>query len=190
MNYEEIVAIVQRDMPVRRWSHTQGVIQTSIDLARWFGANPEKAQIAAALHDVAKYWPVEQQRMFIESENPANDVLQYDKQLWHAHAGAHAANVQFGIEDPEILNAIRYHTSGRIGMSLLEKVVCLADYIEPGRDYPGVDQLRLLAKEHLELALIAGLDNTMRVLIEQGKRIYPLTLLARNDLIQSITQEV
>ena len=93
---------------------------------------------------------------------------------------------QFGIHDEEILDAIRYHTSGRDQMTLMDKIVCLADYMEPGRDFPGVDLIRELAERSLEKALVAGFDSTISFLLAKGKRIYPLTILTRNDLITQI----
>jgi len=74
-------------------------------------------------------------------------------------------------------------------MSLLDKIVCLADYIEPGRDFPGVHNIRELAQHSLEKALIAGFDSTIRFLLDQGKRVYPLTMLARNGLIQELQEK-
>jgi predicted HD superfamily hydrolase involved in NAD metabolism len=189
MKYDEIAASVQSEMPAKRWKHTQGVIAESIRLAEKYHANLEQARIAATLHDVAKFWPIERQREVVISENVQNDVLAHDPQLWHAHAGAIVAEHKYGVADPEILRAIRYHTSGRVGMSLLEKIVCLADYIEPGRDFAGVERLRSLAQTSLEEALIYGFGGTIATLIEHGKPIYPLTVLARNDLILQMSQE-
>jgi predicted HD superfamily hydrolase involved in NAD metabolism len=188
ISYDELAASVQGEMPLKRWIHTQGVITTSIQLAEKFDADPDKARIAATLHDVAKFWPIERQREVIMGENAQNDVLLHDPQLWHAHAGAIIAEQKYGILDPDILHAIRYHTSGRVGMSLLEKVVCLADYIEPGRDFAGVEQLRILTQSSLEQALIRGLGGTIVALTEKDKPIYPLTVFARNDLIQQINR--
>ena len=96
------------------------------------------------------------------------------------------AQRHYGVDDPEIINAIRWHTSGRVGMSLLDKVVCLADYIEPGRDFPGVDHIREQAERSLEEGLIAGFDSTISLLISQRRVIYPLTMLSRNDLISHL----
>jgi predicted HD superfamily hydrolase involved in NAD metabolism len=187
ISIEEIMTAVELEMPAKRWKHTLGVVSSSIELAERYGADPQKARIAAILHDVAKFWPVEKQREAIieEGSKTGLDTLAYGKELWHSHAGAYVARRDFGIDDPEILDAIRYHTSGRVDMSMLEKVVCLADYIEPGRDFPGVEQLRTMSVTSLDKALLAGLDGTISVLLEKGKRIYPLTVLARNDLLQS-----
>ncbi len=188
MTVDEAMRLVEKEMPAKRWRHTLGVIESAVALAERFGGDAEKARVAALLHDVAKYWPVERQREAILEDGDAAglDTLSGDKVLWHSHAGAFVARRDFGVTDAETLNAIRYHTSGRPGMTLLEKIVCLADYIEPGREYPGVERLRELSGHSLEEALVAGFDGTLRFLIEQGKHIYPLTVLTRNDLLTHI----
>lgn len=183
LSKEQLKRLVMNQMPSKRWEHTLGVVKSSIELAVQFDVNSDQAELAAILHDYAKYWPMEAQQKIIEKEGRSIDLLQYDKQLWHAHVGAYVIEKDLGIEDQEILNAVRYHTSGREDMTLLDKVICLADYIEPGRNYPGVDTMRELAKASLEAALIAGLDSTISVLLKRKKRIYPLTIKARNDLI-------
>jgi len=180
---------VRGQMPEHRWRHTLGVIDCAVRLAERFGEDAAKARTAALLHDVAKAWPTERQRQAIlEDGDPAGlETLRYDKELWHAHAGCRAARRDFGVEDPDVLNAVRYHTSGRPGMSRLEKIVCLADYIEPGRDFPGVEHLRELAESaSLEEALLEAFDGTLRVLLERRRTIFPLTVLARNDILSQI----
>ncbi|MGG1516233.1 bis(5'-nucleosyl)-tetraphosphatase (symmetrical) YqeK [Paenibacillus oryzisoli] len=186
MNREALIAAVKEQMPERRWLHTLGVMETSVMLAERFGGDAEKADLAAILHDYCKYWPVQEQAKIIRENGLPQDLLDFDKELWHSHAGAFIAQSQFGIDDEEVLDAIRYHTSGRENMTLLDKIVCLADYMEPGRDFPGVDNIRELAKTSLEQALIAGFDSTISFLLAKGKRIYPLTVLTRNDLLQQI----
>ncbi|WNS46762.1 bis(5'-nucleosyl)-tetraphosphatase (symmetrical) YqeK [Paenibacillus sp. MMS20-IR301] len=181
---EALIEAVSGQMPDKRWKHTLGVMESSVKLAQRYGADPERAETAAILHDVAKYWPVERMKEIIEQNGLSTELLKYDKQLWHAEVGAYAAEHEYGITDSEILNAIRFHTSGRENMSLLEKIVCLADYIEPGRDFPGVDEIRKLAKNSLEEGLIAGLDSTISLLLEKRRIVFPLTVLARNDLVR------
>ncbi|NQX45597.1 HD domain-containing protein [Paenibacillus tritici] len=181
---EALIEEVSGQMPDKRWKHTLGVMEASVKLAQRYGADPERAETAAILHDVAKYWPVEQMREIIEQNGLNTGLLKYDKQLWHAEVGAFAAEHDYGITDTEVLDAIRYHTSGRENMSLLERIVCLADYIEPGRDFPGVDEIRRLAKVSLEEGLIAGLDSTISLLLERRRIVFPLTVLARNDLVR------
>lgn len=186
VNIQEIATSVKKQMPEKRWVHTQGVMKSAVELARRFGADETKAELAAVLHDVAKYWPVEKQKHTLVRSGYAEDLLDYDKSLWHAPVGAFIAEKEYGIEDQDILNAIRYHTSGRGSMSVLEKVVCLADYIEPGRDFPGVEKLRELSMTHLEEALLSGFDGTIQQLLQKRKIVYPLTLAARNGLLLEI----
>lgn len=183
MNKEHIIASVSSGMPERRWIHTQGVMSTSRQLAEKYGEDPDRAELAAIIHDVAKFWPVEQQRSYIVEHQLDQDLLQYNKELWHAEIGAHVAWAQYGVDDQGIHDAIRYHTSGRAGMSKLEKIVWLADYIEPNRNFPGVDDARKLAEISLEDSILFGLNATIILLIEKNSIIYPGTLAARNSLL-------
>jgi len=186
MDRKQLIEAVKSQMPAKRWEHTLGVMETSVILARRYGCDPEKAYTAAILHDVCKFWPVQEQAKVIRENNLPQDLLDYDKELWHAHAGAFIAKRDYGIGDEEILDAIRYHTSGRQGMSLLEKVVCLADYIEPGRDFPGVHNIREIAEHSVEKALLYAFDGTIRFLLDKGRKVYPLTIHARNGLVDEI----
>ena len=188
MNREAMIEAVKSEMPERRWTHTLGVMETAVILAERFGADPVKAEQAAILHDVAKYWKTSRMESVIRQEGLPADLLEFDKELWHAPVGALTAEKLFGVTDLEVLDAIRYHTSGRVGMTLMDKIVCLADYMEPGRDFPGVHKIRELAQHSVEKALIAGFDSTISYLLEQGKRIYPLTVAARNDLLLFIRE--
>lgn len=127
----------------------------------------------------------------IIEQNQLNlDLLVYDKQMWHSEVGAFVAEKDYGITDPDIINAIRFHTSVNEDMSLLEKIVCLADYIEPGRDFPGVDKIREKAQVSLEEGLVAGFDSTISLLLEKRRVIFPLTVLARNDLVRILEDKI
>ncbi|AWP28942.1 bis(5'-nucleosyl)-tetraphosphatase (symmetrical) YqeK [Paenibacillus sp. Cedars] len=183
---EKLIDAISSQMPAKRWEHTQGVMETAVILAGRFGADPVKAELAAILHDVAKYWPVQRLHQMMVDHKLSEELLHYDKQLWHAEVGAFVAQQEYGVTDAQVLDAIRYHTSGRIGMTLLDKVVCLADYMEPGRDFPGVNNIRELANHSLEEALAAGFDSTIGHLLSRRQIIYPLTVLARNDLIKQL----
>ena len=186
MMLNQLMEAVRRELPVKRWEHTLGVMKSAKELAHKYGADVDKAELAGLLHDFCKYWPTDRQRLVILESDLPNELLSYDKPLWHAPVGAYVVSQEFGISDEEVLNAIRYHTSGRVGMTLLEKVVCLADYMEPGRMYPEVDVIRTLAETSLEKALIAGFDSTIHYLLTKGEKIYPLTLLSRNALIDEV----
>lgn len=184
MNREQMIDKVKAEMPERRWLHTQGVMETAVILAERFGEDPVRAELAAILHDVAKYWKVERMEKVIRDQALPSELLDYDKELWHAPVGAWVAEHEYGISDAGVLDAIRYHTSGRRGMTKLEKIVCLADYMEPGRDFPGVSKIRELSEQFLDQALLAGFNSTISFLLEKGKRIFPLTIEARNDLLE------
>ncbi|WP_168120609.1 bis(5'-nucleosyl)-tetraphosphatase (symmetrical) YqeK [Paenibacillus sp. HB172176] len=182
MERQEMIDRVSKEMPERRWRHTEGVMATAIKLAERYGEDPERAELAAILHDVAKYWGIEKQKSIIVDNGLRGDVLLYDKELWHAPVGAWVAEHEYGVEDKGVLDAICYHTSGRSGMTKLEKIVWLADYIEPGRDFPGVDAIRTLAESSLEEALLAALNATISFLAAKEKKIYPLTIEARDSM--------
>lgn len=186
MKRSELIEAVRRQMPEKRWSHTLGVMETAVKLANRFGADPDKAELAAILHDTAKYWPVERQRRIALEQGLAEEELHYDPELLHAPVGAYVAETEYGVKDREVLDAIRYHTTGRAKMTLLDKIVCLADYIEPGRNFPGVDDMRRLAEISLEEALVAGFDSTISFLISRRKKIFPLTVAARNGLLREL----
>lgn len=189
MNRELYLQAVQEQMNGARYQHTLGVASTAVELAKKYGADPEKADLAGILHDYCKFWKPDRLREIIERTSIEKELLEYDKELWHAPVGAEVVRELFSIEDEEILGAIRFHTSGRAHMTLLEKIVCLADYLEPGRDYPGIDRLREMAETSLNQALLACMDNTIKFLLERGKKIYPLTLMARNALLDEIHRE-
>lgn len=189
MKIEALKEKVKEQMTERRWQHTLGVMESAAALAKKHGADVKDAYLAGLLHDYAKYWPLEKQRQVIIEGGLPQELLLYSPALWHGPVAAHIAKTELGIHHPDVLNAIYYHTSGREGMSKLEKVVCLADYIEPGRQFPQVEHIRELAGQSLEKGLIAALDSTIQFLIEKGHKIYPLTIRARNYLIEELEAE-
>lgn len=182
-NREELLALVRAQMHDKRYTHTLGVAESARKLAIRYGADPDKAQLAGYLHDYCKCWPVDKMFEILVRHEMPTDLLEGEKELWHAFAGAIVIQTDLGITDPEILQAVRYHTTGRAGMTLLEKVVCVADYIEPNRNFPGVEQIRELAEKDLDAALALALGGTIQFLIEKQKTVFPLTLSAYNDLI-------
>ncbi|MED3624518.1 bis(5'-nucleosyl)-tetraphosphatase (symmetrical) YqeK [Neobacillus thermocopriae] len=184
MEREEALKIVKVQLTEHRYQHTLGVMETAISLARLYGADEKKAELAAIFHDYAKFRPKEEMREIIKSQSFPQDLLEYNAELWHAPVGAYLVEKEAGITDNEVLDAIRYHTSGRPGMTLLEKIIYLADYIEPGRQFPGVDEVRELAKESLDKALIKSVQNTINFLMKKNQPVYPETFHMYNDLIK------
>lgn len=169
-----------------RYLHSLGVADTAAELAERWGASVEKARIAGLMHDCGKS-PSKNilLKRVLEFGIVMDEIEQSEPQLLHGHVSAELALREFGIDDQEILSSIRYHTTGRVSMSLLEKIIYLADYIEPGRDFPGVDELRELAGQDLDMAVLRAMDLTLIHVIRRGLLIHPRTVAARNWLISS-----
>ena len=111
------------------------------------------------------------------NSNMDEELLEYNSELWHAPVGAYLVEKEAGIKDAEILDAIRYHTSGRPNMTILEKVIYLADYIEPGRNFPGVEEVREMAEKDLDQALIQSIQNTIIFLMKKNQENFPTHIL-------------
>lgn len=184
MERDAALKIVKEQLTEHRYQHTIGVMETAVALAKQYGADEKKAELAAIFHDYAKFRPKAEMKAIILAEGYPEDLLQYNAELWHAPVGAYLVHKEAGITDQEILDAIRYHTSGRPGMSLLEKIIYLADYIEPGRNFPGVDEVRALAKDSLEEALIKAVQNTILFLMKKNQPVYPDSFQTYNDLVK------
>lgn len=169
----------------RRMRHTLGVCDTAKCLATQYGADVDKAYLAALLHDCAKEMPLEEMLKFCKEYDIIPDHIQAGQTaLLHAIVGEEIAYREMGIDDNEILHAIRYHTTGCVDMPLLTKIIYLADCIEPGREYEGVGRLRAAAAKGLNEACLLSLEENILFLIRSGKLIHPDTVMARNDLIE------
>ncbi|MFC7393280.1 bis(5'-nucleosyl)-tetraphosphatase (symmetrical) YqeK [Scopulibacillus cellulosilyticus] len=187
MKIEEADHEVKQILPRKRYEHTLGVVQSAKYLAGIYNGDVKKAELAAMLHDIAKYFSKDDMISIIKKEpDIPDDLLNYHLSLWHAPVGAAYVRETYGVHNSEILNAIYYHTTGRSGMTLLEKIVFLADYIEPGRDFPAVAEVRKLAETDLDTAVAKALENTIIFLISRHQQIYPDTISAYNDLIKRV----
>ncbi|WP_374724610.1 bis(5'-nucleosyl)-tetraphosphatase (symmetrical) YqeK [Calidifontibacillus erzurumensis] len=184
MDRQKALQIVKKQLTDKRYEHTIGVMETSIQLAKKYGADVKKAELAAIFHDYAKFRPKEEMEKIIISQKMPSQLLDYHSELWHAPVGAYLVKEEAGIDDEEILQAIRYHTTGNKDMTLLDKIVFLADYIEPGRKFPGVDHVRELSQQSLDKAVIQALKNTIKFLLDKNQLIYPDTLETYNSLMK------
>ncbi|RID89491.1 HD domain-containing protein [Peribacillus asahii] len=190
MNRNEALQLVKAQLTEKRYVHTLGVAESAVELAERYGADIKKAELAAIFHDYAKFRPKEEMKQIIMEQNITKDLLDYHSELWHAPVGAYLVEQEAGITDQEILDAIAYHTSGRIGMTLLDKIVYLADYIEPGRSFPGVEEVRKLAEQNLDAAVIQAVRNTINFLMMKKQVIYPATFHTYNDLIKNLKEKM
>lgn len=175
--------IVKGQLTEHRYTHTIGVMETAIMLAKKYNGNEKKAELAAIFHDYAKFRPKEEMRNIIIEQGMPLELLNYNSELWHAPVGAYLVQKEVGIVDEDILDAIKYHTSGREGMTILEKIIYLADYIEPGRHFPGVEEVRALAEISLDGALVKAMQNTILFLMKKGQPVFPATFFTYNDLV-------
>ena len=166
----------------KRIPHVLGTEQEAVRLAERYGADSQKARVAALLHDCTKKLSMEEQLALCEKYGIELDELeQRALKLLHAKTGAEIARDVFGV-DEEIYDAIRWHTTGRAGMTTLEKVIYLADYIEPSRDFPGVEGLRKVCYEDLDRGLLMGLEMTIEEMQNMGNPVHHATVEARDAL--------
>ena len=163
---EKISKKLMKELDEDRYRHTQGVMYTSAALAMRYGADLKKALLAGLLHDCAKCIPGHTKIKMCEKYNlEISEIERKNPSLLHAKLGAYLAKDKYDIEDEEILMAIRSHTTGRPGMSLLEKIVYIADYIEPARNKaPNLTEVRKLAFEDLDECMYAILRDTLTYL--------------------------
>lgn len=168
----------------KRFVHSVGVSETAVEMAKFYGADTEKARIAGLLHDCAKNFSVEDTFKMCEQFGIVPDEIETaNPALIHAPLGAAAAREFFGITDEEILRAIRLHTVGGKNMTVLDKIIYLADMVEPSRVYDGVENLRKLIYSGLDNVFLHALDRSIVFNVEKGVLIHTATLDARNEII-------
>ncbi|MGX7203982.1 bis(5'-nucleosyl)-tetraphosphatase (symmetrical) YqeK [Enterococcus pingfangensis] len=188
MEREALMQAVQMRMSERRFKHVLGVEETAVALAERFGASSEKASIAALTHDYAKERSDEEFQLAIEQGAYENktELLKYGNAIWHGLVGADFVARELAITDEEILDAIRLHTTGAAELSLLAKIIYVADYIEPGRNFPGVEDARVIAFSDLDQAVAFETKHTLAHLVESESLIYPKTLETYNRWVYGL----
>ena len=177
MNDAEMITLLSKELKESRLMHTFGVIDTATALAKAYQADIKKCERAALLHDCAKYMPLEEmiaicERNFVE----LNDLEKSKDSLLHAKAGACLAYEKYGIKDKEMLDAIKYHTTGKPDMSLIEKIIFVSDFIEPGRTHSEkLPMYRMIAMADINLVCMNILKDTLDYLESLNEEIDPLT---------------
>ena len=190
MTFEQYEQEVKRHLTQGRFYHSQCVAAEAEKLARRYGADPEKARLCGILHDVMKDTPAQEQLKILEKSGIILTVAQMrNRKLWHALSGAAYLRDALGIADQEILGAVECHTSGKGGMSLLDKVLFVADYISADRDYPGVEELRVTAYRSLEEAMVEGIRFTVDELMGQELPVAAESIEAYNDAIITLQEQ-
>lgn len=184
-NIIEIIENQKEMLSEKRFNHILRVKDMAVQLAKIYNVDEEKIEVAALLHDCAKFFDDELAFNLISSEYK-NEVVEPFKinQILHGFAGAEYVKKHFNILDEDILDAIRYHTIGKKGLSLFSKIIYLADAIEIGRNYENVDIIRTLAKNDINVAILLEIDTKIKHLIEKKSLIHPRTIEFRNELIK------
>ncbi|MDR3551810.1 MAG: bis(5'-nucleosyl)-tetraphosphatase (symmetrical) YqeK [Clostridia bacterium] len=184
MEIEACKTVIHGKLTPQRYAHSIAVSQQARLLALAWGAQTERATQAGLLHDITKDYTREQHLEIFEKYHIAlSDVERFSPKLWHAISGRALLENELGIDDAEILDAVRYHTTARAGMSLLEKVIYLADFISADRNFEGVAQLRESVAQSLDRGFLAALDFSISELVAKGSTVHIDTVNARNEFL-------
>lgn len=191
MNYsfKDLSDIVKSKISLKRFKHTMAVVDMSVKLAKKYGADTEKSKVAALLHDVCKEMDIEEMREICREyfkEDLSEEDLE-NSEILHSFAAAYWGEKNLGIKDSEILSAIKNHTLGNKNMSLVEKIVYIADAIEIGRAYPGVEEIRALSFENLDRGILLELRKKEEYLKSIGKKSHKNTIMMEQELLQNFS---
>ncbi|MFJ7933590.1 bis(5'-nucleosyl)-tetraphosphatase (symmetrical) YqeK [Sporosarcina sp. NPDC096371] len=167
-----------------RYEHVLRVADTAKRLAVMYQISVEQAEQAALFHDIAKCMDRDNLRCGLEQGNEDARLYSFHHELWHGPVGAMIARDEFGISNVDVLNAIRYHTTGRANMSMLEKLIYVADMIEPGRSFPGVENLREQAEENLDTAMGACIYQSVQFLVNKRVPVFPDSIDCYNEYVK------
>jgi predicted HD superfamily hydrolase involved in NAD metabolism len=168
---ESISDKIKSQVSEKRWKHIQGAAETAVKLAAVYGVPAHKAELAALFHDYCRSFSKEELNGYIDRIG-LDDIYIDNVALSHGKAAAHFMASHYGITDDDILNAVSYHTTGRSGMSMLEKIIYIADAIEPGRNYEGVEEIRKLAFVDIDEACRRSLEMSIQFVKSKGELLH------------------
>lgn len=184
MTLDEMKKKLERALTPKRYAHSINVMKTAVELAEKYQIDMGSAAVAGLLHDCAR--DVRGDELFnLCSLNgvEVDELLRKQPELLHGPLGAKMAATEYDIHDVAILGAIACHTTGKAGMGPLDKIIFVADYIEPGRSFPGVQEVRQLAFKDLDRALLTALDRTVQHVMSKEALVHPGTIEARNHIL-------
>ena len=183
MNLEEAKRLAKRTLSKKRYTHTVNVKKMAVKLAKRYGEDPDRAAMAALLHDMAKEMPKDRMLQILQENAIMSDNAHLrPSPVWHGVCAAILARTEWNIEDEGILQAVACHTTGRPGMTRLDKILFLADMTSEDRSYPEADILRRLQMEDLDRAMIEALRMNIQWLEESEKPVDPVSREAWIDL--------
>lgn len=181
---QQVLAIIEEKLSPSRFEHSLNVARVAEKMAEIYNIDSKTAYLTGLLHDYAKGISGKELLNIAEKEKLIGDKIErFVPDLLHAPVGAHLIEKELSVKDEEILQAIRSHTLGTLKMSTLDKIIFLADMIEPGRDFPGLERLRCLAENDLDQAMLFGLESTIRYCLDRKRILHPLTVEVRNHFL-------
>lgn len=184
LSIAEYKKIIKSMMSENRYNHCVNVSKEAVKLAKRYGGDEEKAAISGILHDITKEMPKEEQlQIMLDSGIILDDIQKNAPKLWHGISGSVYIKNHLDIDDEDILNAICYHTTGRAGMSLLEKIIFVADFTSEERTYKGVATMRKKSRKSLEDAMLYGFKFTFSDLSSRELAIHPDELACYNEIV-------
>lgn len=177
----ELVTILADTLSEFRFQHVLRVEAKALELADHYGiADLEKVSVAALVHDYAKERSDDDFKRVINAKHLDSSLLSWGNYLWHGLVGAEMIHDELAVTDQDILNAVRYHTTGAPYMTIFDKLIFMADYIEDGRDFPGVDEVREVTFTNLDAGVVWQLTHTLDYLLKKRTSIHPQTILTYN----------
>lgn len=183
MTIDDYKSLLKQRLKPTRYEHSLCVANEAVRLAEKYGGDIEKCYLAGLLHDITKNAePEEHLKLFSDFGIMLSNIELSAQKLWHAISGALFVEHILEIDDREIIEAIRYHTTAREGMSQLERIIYLADFTSADRDYPDVDVIRRLVNEDIDAALKYALSYSICDLVDNGRPIHPDTVNAYNEI--------
>lgn len=182
MKRKEALKVAEEKLPKKRFKHSERVAETAVKMADIFKADTEKCYLAGILHDYSKYDELSKMYQTVTTEQLDPELLEYKAEVLHGPIAAAKMKNKFNITDPEILSAIAHHTSGAKEMGIVEKIIFTADYIEPNRTQPGVDDIRdiVFKDQNLDLAIYTITKANVRHLLNKDNTIYHKTIECLN----------
>ena len=186
--FEQIKETLKQTLSNYRYNHSLNVVEEATKLAIFYQADVNKCQLCALTHDLAKEFSEEENKAYIKKYNLSKDLLKEEnKNLIHGYIAAIIVKEKYNFSS-DMVNAIKYHTTGYPSMDLLAKIIYLADKIEKGKNYPGIEEERLLAYQDLDKAIICCLNNQIKKLTKDNQKINKLAYETKEYLEKELSK--
>lgn len=187
MDTKQRIEILKQSLSEKRYNHSIEVMKTAIKLAEHYKVDVFAAETAGLLHDCAREIRGKLLHQTCQKHKIKLDyVTKAQPELLHGIIGVYIAKEKYKVTSKEILDPIRWHTTGRENMTLLDKIIYISDFIEPGRNFEGVDEVRNIVFQDIDRAMLMALDRTIKYVMMREVYIFPETIKARNGIISDI----